>query len=151
MAEFVKHSLNEAAMGRIQAAAKTLENLRQELILTEQVRDVVSPVDDPDPAHRIAELNPTNRMAYVDASIITGILEKVIKSVGMDAVLGMERFFVMPYWWVFRCEKADGLRASLKWMKAGGFVMKFEQESNRINAEDAIRKVMKKVLAKGAP
>ena len=139
--------LNTASVGR-SATGTSVKVLRQEVILGEQVRLIKHPVDDPDPISRILELSEKNRTVYVDTSANVDLLVKAIKCMGLDAVVGRERFMYEPYWWRFNSEKPIMLRESLELMKAGGLVYKFLRERDEILGQNTISKMKKRTAAR---
>ena len=56
-------------------------------------------------------------------------LEKVIKNIGRNAVVGKERFVWFPIFWKVQCEKANTLTETLELIRAFGFVYHFLDES----------------------
>ena len=122
--------------------------LRQEIILGEQVRQVNHPIEDSDPISRILELNEKNRMVYVDSGINVHMVVRTIKYIGLDVVVGRERFIDQPYWWRFNCEKSAALRESLEFMNAGGLVYKFLRERDELISQDTISDIKNITLAK---
>ena len=59
----------------------------------------------------------------------TVLLEKVVKHVGRNAVVGKERFSPTPFFWMIQCEKGDSLMETLELLKAFGLVYVFLDEA----------------------
>ena len=101
--------------------------MEQEVTLGEKVRDAgfTDKIPDPDLAFHLLELNQANRKVFVGDSLMLPPLENAIKALGYNAIVGRERFFELPLWRNFECEKAAASIETLELMKAAGLVYPF--------------------------
>ena len=112
-----------------------LEFLRREVVSGEKAEQTVFESSNDDVGLHPLEWNPNNRQAFVGLNMNMDVYAKVIKSLGRDAIVGKERFFEMPYYWTFVCEKPDVLIESLESMKAAGLVYAFLREAQLVHVK----------------
>ena len=87
----------------------------------------------------VYEMNLRQEKALIESSENIHMLSNVLRILGHSAVMGKERFFELPNFWVFQAQKDFMLIKSLERMKAAGLVYYLLKQAEMAQLKVSVR------------